>query len=63
MFSSHLESWEMMGPRQRRDSTVLTQESHRVMVSGAAFFLGSPTIPTGFTALCSELFSPHQVTR
>ena len=36
MFSSHLRSWERIVPRKRKDSTVLTGESPRVMgVSGA----------------------------
>ena len=47
MFSSHLISWERIVPRKRKDSTVLTGESPRVMgVSGAVFFLKSTTIST-----------------
>ena len=55
LFSSHLRSWERIVHRKRKDSTVLTGESHRVMgVSGAVFFLKSTTISTVLRALSSK---------
>ena len=64
MFSSHLRSWERMVLRKRKDGTVLTEESQRVMgLSGAVFFLNSTTISTVLRALSSKLFWLHQVFR
>jgi len=47
MFSSQLISWVMVVPRKRKDTTVSTGESHRMMgVGGAGFFWKSTTIST-----------------
>jgi len=57
MFSFHLRSWVMVVPRKRKDSTVSTGESHRVMgAGGAGFFRKSTTISTVLSALSSKLF-------
>uniref|UniRef100_A0AAQ4R2B3 MRN complex-interacting protein N-terminal domain-containing protein n=1 Tax=Gasterosteus aculeatus aculeatus TaxID=481459 RepID=A0AAQ4R2B3_GASAC len=62
--SSHLRSWVMMEPRKRKESTIVTGESHRVMGEGGALFRRkSTTISTVFRALSSRLFWLHQDTR
>ncbi len=64
VLNSHLRSWVMMVPRKRTESTVSTEELHRIMgAGGAGFFLKSIPIFTVFTALNSRLCWLHQVTR
>ena len=54
--AEHLRSWDRIVPRKRKDSTVLTGESHRVIaVSVDVFFLKSTNISTVLRALSIEL--------
>jgi len=63
-FFDDFRSWVMMEPRKRKDSTMFTGDSHRVMgVGGVALFLKSTILSTVVTVLSNKLFSLHQVSR
>ena len=64
MFSAHLRSCAMMVPRNLKDSTVLTGESHRLRGAvWAGLLLKSATISTVFKAFSSRWFWLHQEAR